>query len=290
MSSPEKILHDVFGYAKFRHDQRAIIQTVLDGHDALVIMPTGGGKSICYQVPALMGEGITLVISPLIALMNDQVAALLELGIEAATIHSGLDAGQRAAIAQKLSEGKLKLLYVAPETLLADRFLAFVRKLTIDLIAIDEAHCVSIWGNDFRPHYVNLAVMKQHFPTTPVLALTATADRATQTDISNQLGLSSPRLFLASFERANIQVESRPGQNRLAQIHRFIGSRFGEAGIVYCLSRKSTETLASKLQSKGIRAKAYHAGLAAADRDSIQREFQSDDLDVICATIAFGMG
>lgn len=290
MSTPEQILADIFGYQTFRHSQREIIQSVLDGIDTLVIMPTGGGKSLCYQVPALLKEGITIVVSPLIALMNDQVAALKQLGISAATVHSGVSSQDKQLINEELKAGKLKLLYVAPETLLSDRFLSFIQNQPISLIAIDEAHCVSIWGNDFRPEYVKLARLKELFPSIPTLALTATADHATQGDIIKQLHLKKSRLFVSSFERKNIHTIAQPGQQRLRQILKFIGTRPGQAGIVYCLSRKSTEMMASKLQANGLRAEAYHAGIESAKRASVQHDFQSDELDIVCATIAFGMG
>ena len=283
-------LDTVFGYKSFRLDQEEIINRVLDQKDCLAIMPTGGGKSICYQIPAIVSEGLTIVVSPLIALMNDQVAALHQVGVKAAALHSGIRQGESNGIFQEMKAGKLKLLYVSPERLMGGDFLNYLGNYNISLFAIDEAHCVSVWGNDFRPEYIKLKALKQSFPRVPVIALTATADSTTQKDIVKQLGLADAKTFLSSFERKNISVESRSGLKRIDQIIQFVKEEKGKAGIVYCLSRKSTEAVANKLQAKGIKASYYHAGMNSDDRNQIQRNFQNDDLQIVCATIAFGMG
>ncbi len=262
----------------------------MDGHDTLVVMPTGGGKSLCYQVPALAMDGLTIVVSPLIALMQDQVNALLQLGVSAATFHSNLSMEESSSINQKLHDGKLKLLYVSPEKLSSEGFIRMLRTYKVSLFAIDEAHCVSTWGNDFRPDYVRLRIIKEQFPNIPVVALTATADSTTQDDILVQLKLSKPKKFINSFERKNITQAVSPGKERLKQIYNFIGKHQGQAGIVYCLSRKGTESLAEKLESRGLQADYYHAGRSAEDRARVQQAFQEDSIDIICATIAFGMG
>ncbi len=283
-------LESVFGYKSFRLDQEQIINRVLDQQDCLAIMPTGGGKSLCYQIPAIVSDGLTIVVSPLIALMNDQVAALHQVGVKAATIHSGIGQAESSSIFSDMKNGKLKLLYVSPERLMSGDFLNFLGNYNINLFAIDEAHCVSVWGNDFRPEYIKLKALKQSFPRVPVIALTATADSTTQKDILKQLGLDDAKMFLSSFERKNISVESRSGLKRIDQIIQYVKQERGNAGIVYCLSRKSTESVATKLQAKGVKASYYHAGMNSEDRNLIQRNFQNDDLQVVCATIAFGMG
>ncbi len=283
-----QILKNTFGFNQFRGQQEEIINAVISGNDALVIMPTGGGKSLCYQIPALKLEGLTVVVSPLIALMNDQVAALKQLDIAAETLHSNIESSTE--IYNKIESEGLDLLYVSPEKLLSDRFLGFLKKQKICLFAVDEAHCVSVWGNDFRPEYVKLAILKQEFAHVPIIALTATADHATQLDIITQLNLSIPKTFLASFERTNIKTQVKPGQRRVEQIQRFLHSHSNEAGIVYCLSRKSTENIAAKLTGMGYQAEAYHAGLDSNIRHKVQSDFQNDHLQIVCATIAFGMG
>ncbi|MBT8233760.1 MAG: DNA helicase RecQ [Saprospiraceae bacterium] len=285
-----QILKDTFGYTQFRDKQEQIINHVLDDKDALVIMPTGGGKSMCYQIPALVNPGLTVVISPLIALMNDQVSALRELDVEADALHSNIDSNFVSEIYNDIESGHLKMLYVSPEKILSENFLHFLKNQKISLFAIDEAHCVSVWGNDFRPEYVKLAQLKEHFPEVPTIALTATADNATQADISKQLKLNDPTHFVSSFERKNINTAAKSGIKRIEQIFNFLLPRENEAGIVYCLSRKSTESVASKLQARGFKAEAYHAGLDAAKRKQVQDDFQNDILNIVCATIAFGMG
>jgi ATP-dependent DNA helicase RecQ len=281
-------LKENFGFEKFRPNQEDIINTILSGRDTLAIMPTGGGKSICFQLPALIFPGITIVISPLIALMKDQVDSLRANGIEACFINSSQTDTEQQAHIQNLKDNKVKLVYVAPESLsyLENAF----SQITVSLIAIDEAHCISAWGHDFRPAYTNLGYLKNRFPSTPILALTATADKATRKDISEQLNLNNPAIFVASFDRKNLSLEVRPALDRVKQIIDFVKEKPNESGIIYCLSRKTTEELAEKLQKMGINAKAYHAGLDSKLRSKTQDEFINDDCQVVCATIAFGMG
>ena len=281
-------LKENFGFEKFRPNQEEIINCILSGKDTLAIMPTGGGKSICFQLPALVLSGITIVISPLIALMKDQVDSLKANGIPACFINSSQSSDEQQMHIENLRNQKVKLVYVAPESLsyLENAF----NQITISLIAIDEAHCISAWGHDFRPAYTNLGYLKKRFPSTPILALTATADKATRTDIAEQLNLVDPKIFVASFDRKNLSLEVRPALDRVKQIIDFIENKPNECGIIYCLSRKTTEELAEKLQKKGIKAKAYHAGLDGKLRSQTQDEFINDECHVVCATIAFGMG
>ncbi|MBA4317533.1 MAG: DNA helicase RecQ [Flavobacterium sp.] len=281
-------LKENFGFEKFRPNQEDIINCILSGQDTLAIMPTGGGKSICFQLTALVLPGITIVISPLIALMKDQVDSLKANGIAACFINSSQSNEEQQLHIQNLIDNKVKLVYVAPESLsyLENAF----SQITISLIAIDEAHCISAWGHDFRPAYTNLGYLKNRFPSTPILALTATADKATRTDITEQLNLVSPKTFVASFDRKNLSLEVRPALDRVKQIIDFIKDKPNECGIVYCLSRKTTEELAEKLQKNGINAKPYHAGLDSKLRSNTQDEFINDECQVVCATIAFGMG
>jgi len=286
----QSILETQFGLQSFRPQQKEIIEHVIDGNDALVIMPTGGGKSLCYQIPALALPGCAVVISPLIALMNDQMAALKQLGIAAGAIHSQVDPLERSRISQQLSNGELKLLYVSPEKIGTPDFRALLQSMNISLFAIDEAHCVSVWGNDFRPDYVQLSYIKKTFPKTPVIGLTATADSTTQDDIIHQLGIEVKEPYLSSFERENIHMSIAPGLKRMEQIVKFVQQKKSQAGIIYCLSRKNTEKVAQKLVSLGLRAKSYHAGMPGQERASVQQEFQNDEIDIVCATIAFGMG
>ena len=288
----QEILHaklkENFGFEKFRPNQEEIINCILSGQDTVAIMPTGGGKSICFQLPALVFPGITIVISPLIALMKDQVDGLKANGIEACFINSSQTEEERQFYIESLKSNAIKLVYIAPESL---SFLDNIfNSLNISLIAIDEAHCISSWGHDFRPAYTNLGYLKNRFPSTPILALTATADKATRKDISQQLNLINPRIFIASFDRKNLSLEVRPALDRVKQIIDFIQEKPTESGIVYCLSRKTTEELAEKLQKIGINAKAYHAGLDNKIRSKTQDEFINDECQVVCATIAFGMG
>lgn len=281
-------LKENFGFEKFRPNQETIITTILSGQDTLAIMPTGGGKSICFQLPALILPGITIVISPLIALMKDQVDSLKTNGIAACYINSSQSSDEQQFYINNLKSNNFKLVYIAPESL---SYLDNVfNELTISLIAIDEAHCISSWGHDFRPAYTNLGYLKNRFPSTPVLALTATADKATRVDITKQLNLKSPKTFVASFDRANLSLEVRPALDRVKQIIDFVENKPNESGIIYCLSRKTTEELAEKLSKNGISAKAYHAGLDNTTRAKTQDQFINDDCQVVCATIAFGMG
>jgi ATP-dependent DNA helicase RecQ len=281
-------LKENFGFEKFRPNQEAIINGILSGQDTLAIMPTGGGKSICFQLPALIFKGITIVISPLIALMKDQVDSLKANGIKACFINSSQTETEQQFYIESLKSNEIKLVYVAPESLsyLENAF----SQITVSLIAIDEAHCISAWGHDFRPAYTNLGYLKNRFPSTPILALTATADKATRKDISAQLNLLNHKTFVASFDRENLSLEVRPALDRVKQIIDFIKDKPNESGIIYCLSRKTTEELAEKLQKIGINAKAYHAGLDTKTRSKTQDEFINDDCQVVCATIAFGMG
>ena len=283
-------LKKYFGYNAFRPMQEEIIQRVLDKKDTLVLMPTGGGKSICYQIPALVLEGTCIVVSPLIALMQDQVQGLRSNGVEAAFLNSALSKSEAAKVEDDFLSGKLKLLYVSPEKLVAQDFVTMMKAGKVSIFAIDEAHCISAWGHDFRPEYTQLKFLKQQFAGAPVIALTATADKITRRDIVEQLQLDNPEVFIASFDRPNLSLRVAPGQKRKEQILQFINSRVGQSGIIYCLSRKSTEDLAEKLRSNGIPAKFYHAQMSPAERAKVQQEFINDTTPVICATIAFGMG
>ncbi len=291
MPESQEILHilkEYFGYDSFRPLQEEIINSIFNGDDNLVIMPTGGGKSICYQLPALLLPGITLVISPLIALMKDQVDGLLANGIQAAFINSSQDENEQQDIYQKLIDKEIKLLYVAPESL---SFLdTILSQVTISLIAIDEAHCISAWGHDFRPAYTQLGYLKSKFPETPVIALTATADKATRQDICDQLNIPDATQHLASFDRENLSLEVRPGNKRIEQIIDFLKDQPNDSGIIYCLSRKTTQMLAEKLQNQGFKAEAYHAGIDHQKRAQTQEGFINDTVQIVCATIAFGMG
>ncbi|MEG9326772.1 DNA helicase RecQ [Salinimicrobium catena] len=281
-------LKEYFGYDTFRPLQRQIIDSVFAKNDSLVIMPTGGGKSICYQLPATLLPGVTLVISPLIALMKDQVDGLTANGISAAFLNSSQAEDVQQEIFSRISKNEIKLLYVAPESL--QYIDAVFSSGKISLIAIDEAHCISSWGHDFRPAYTQLGYLKSRHPETPIIALTATADKATRKDICEQLNIPAAKQFIASFDRKNLSLEVRPGNKKLDQIIAFLKKRPNQSGIIYCLSRKNTEELAVKLKSKGFDAEAYHAGLSHSDRIKIQEDFIQDKNQIICATVAFGMG
>ncbi|RSK45061.1 DNA helicase RecQ [Hymenobacter rigui] len=290
LESARKVLKQYYGYDSFRPMQEDIISNVLSGQDTVVLMPTGGGKSVCFQVPAVVQEGVCVVVSPLIALMKDQVEALKANGISAAYINSSVGQSEQNNIAADCLNGYLKLLYVSPEKLLSEGFLTFLKRMRISMFAIDEAHCISSWGHDFRPEYTQLRVLREQFPQVPIIALTATADRLTQRDIQTQLRLNNPRVFLSSFDRPNLNLIVRPGQDRVGGILEFLERHQGESGIIYCLSRKQCETLAQKIQAKGVKAGFYHAGMTPNQRASVQEGFLKDDLQVIVATIAFGMG
>ncbi len=286
----KEALKKYFGYDTFRPMQEEIIQHVLDGEDALVIMPTGGGKSICFQIPAIIMDGVAVVVSPLIALMKDQVEGLKANGISAAFLNSSMSDKEHKQVEQQLRDGEIKLLYVSPEKAVNSYFMAFLKELKISLFAIDEAHCVSTWGHDFRPEYSQLNALKHDFQDIPVIALTATADRITRKDINKQLGLTNPKLYLSSFDRPNLNLKVMPARDRFKSILNFVNARPGQSGIVYCLSRKSTENIAAKLVKEGINASCYHAGLTPNQRSNAQENFIKDNVQIICATIAFGMG
>lgn len=281
-------LKKYFGYDSFRDQQREIVESVLLKNSNLVIMPTGGGKSICFQLPALLFEGITLVISPLIALMKDQVDGLNANGIAADFYNSSQETHEQEAIFDKIANNEIKLLYVAPESL--QLLQNIINEDFISCVAIDEAHCISSWGHDFRPSYQQLGFLKKLLPNTPIIALTATADKATRKDILDQLSIPNAKQFISSFDRPNIELEVRPANDRVLQILKFISKKPNEAGIIYCLSRKSTEQLADKLKQNGVNAASYHAGLNFIERTKTQEDFIYDKIQVICATIAFGMG
>lgn len=286
----KRILKDIFGYDQFRGRQAAIIEQVAQGKDALVLMPTGGGKSLCFQVPALLREGLTVVVSPLIALMEDQVATLDELGVAAVALNSSSSPAEQKAIAERLQAGEIKLLYMAPERLVQPRMLAFLQRLNIALFAIDEAHCVSQWGHDFRPEYLQLGQLAELFPQVPRIALTATADKRTREEIVSRLHLENAERFLSSFDRPNIFYRIAPKDQPRKQLLNFLAQRPGDAGIVYCLSRKKVDDVAQFLVDKGIAALPYHAGLASEVRAANQRRFLNEEGLVMVATIAFGMG
>ncbi|WP_421799734.1 DNA helicase RecQ [Haliscomenobacter sp.] len=279
-----------FGYDQFRPLQADIIRAIFSGKDALVLMPTGGGKSVCFQIPAVTLPGTCIVVSPLISLMKDQVEGLRANGIAAAFINSAIDSREQLRVEESFYAGDLDLLYVSPEKLVSGNFVSILKRGKINLFAIDEAHCISAWGHDFRPEYTQMGMLKQHFPKVPVVALTATADKLTRKDIVDQLKLEEPGIFIASFDRPNLSLEVRPGQQRLQQIEDFVRKHPKQAGIIYTLSRKATEDIADKLKQKGFKAEAYHAGLSPDRRSKIQDHFINDNLHIICATVAFGMG
>jgi ATP-dependent DNA helicase RecQ len=296
------ILKQYFGYDTLRPSQIPVIDSILKNQDTLAIMPTGGGKSLCYQLPAMLLEGLTVVVSPLIALMHDQVQALGKSGINAVYLNSSQDQLEQEEIFKSLefikkigntkSPQSLKMLYISPEKLLSGggQFLRYLQGFPVSLIAIDEAHCVSSWGHDFRPEYSKLSILKSLFPTVPIIALTATADKLTRKDILEKLSLDNPQTFISSFDRPNIHYRVESKQEPYRQLTDFIGFWKGQAGIVYCLSRKSTEEVASKLNKLGIRALPYHASLPKEEKDFAYSQFMSDKIEVIVATIAFGMG
>ena len=288
--SPAAILKQVFGYSEFRDGQETVINAALNGQDSLVLLPTGGGKSVCYQVPALAFSGLTVVISPLISLMQDQVSQLQALGVKAAYINNSLNRDEQQQIYQQLHSGLIKLLYVAPEKVLQHEFKERLSHLNISLFAIDEAHCVSHWGHDFRPHYCRLSELKQHFPHVPMMALTATADKATRFDIVQQLGLTAPYIHTGSFDRPNIRYTIEEKFKPLAQLLRYLKEQQNQSGIIYCTSRKRVDEIAEKIADAGLNAAAYHAGMSNEQRQFVQTGFARDDIQIVVATVAFGMG
>ena len=285
-------LKTYFGYESFRPLQEEIIQNLLDRKDSLVLMPTGGGKSICYQLPALLCEGTAVVVSPLISLMKDQVETLRANGIAAGALNSSNDETENANLRHACIEGKLKLLYISPEKLITE-IDYLLRDMHLSLFAIDEAHCISQWGHDFRPEYAQMGILHQVFPHIPIIALTATADKITREDIIRQLHLTDPKVFISSFDRPNLSLAVKRGyqqKEKSRTILEFIDRHAGECGIIYCMSRSKTETVAQMLQKHGIRCGVYHAGLSTQQRDATQDDFINDRIQVVCATIAFGMG
>lgn len=291
MPSPAlELLHRIFGHTAFRGEQAQIVQHVTDGGDALVLMPTGGGKSLCYQLPALLRDGCAIVVSPLIALMQDQVEALRQLGVRAAFLNSTLDAAAASEVERQFIGGELDLLYVAPERLLTGRFLSLLDRARVALFAIDEAHCVSQWGHDFRPEYRELTVLHERWPQVPRIALTATADAPTRREIAERLNLEDARQFVSSFDRPNLRYRVVHKDNGTRQLLDFLAAHRDESGIVYAFSRRRVETVAEQLVDAGIHALPYHAGMDAATRAANQRRFLQEDGVVMVATIAFGMG
>ena len=286
----QDILKQYFGYDSFRPGQDELVRAILSGRDTLGIMPTGAGKSICYQVPAMLFPGLTLVISPLISLMKDQVGALVEAGVPAACINSAMSAEEFRDALYFAGRGQYKLLYVAPERLTAPSFLEFAKRVPISMVTVDEAHCISQWGHDFRPEYAALGQLRQRFPTLPFMALTATADDTTRQDIVRLLGLNDPLIQISSFDRPNIRYMLMEKFKPLDQLMRYVQEQRGKSGIIYCNSRAKVEDTAARLQSKGISAAAYHAGLENNVRADVQEKFQRDDLQIVVATVAFGMG
>ncbi|WP_373817970.1 ATP-dependent DNA helicase RecQ [Glaesserella sp.] len=286
----KEVLHNVFGYQSFRQGQSEVIEAVLSGDDCLVIMTTGGGKSLCYQVPALCLEGITLVISPLISLMKDQVDQLLTNGIEAAYLNSTQTLEEQQQVEQKALSGQLKLLYLSPEKVMTSGFFQFISLCQISLIAVDEAHCVSQWGHDFRPEYTLLGGLRKTFPNIPLVALTATADPTTRADIIQHLKLENPHTYLGSFDRPNIRYTVQEKFKPMEQLIKFISGQQGKNGIVYCNSRKKVEEITEKLSARRFSVMGYHAGMTIQQRETVQNAFQRDNIQIVVATIAFGMG
>ena len=284
------VLEEVFGYQSFRDGQQEVIESAIQGQDSLVIMPTGGGKSLCYQIPALVREGLTLVISPLISLMKDQVDQLKANGVAAECINSSMPREELISVYNRMNSGQLKLVYVSPERVLMRDFIERLQSLPLSMIAVDEAHCISQWGHDFRPEYAALGQLKQSFSHVPFMALTATADDATRKDILSRLSLIEPHIYLGSFDRPNIRYNLVEKHKPVSQIVRYLETQRGNCGIIYCGSRKKVEMVTEKLCNNGIRAAGYHAGMDADERAYVQEAFQRDDVQIVVATVAFGMG
>ncbi|KAB0457917.1 ATP-dependent DNA helicase RecQ [Vibrio kanaloae] len=286
----QNILQDVFGYQSFRDGQQEVIDLAVEGQDSLVIMPTGGGKSLCYQIPALVRQGLTLVISPLISLMKDQVDQLKANGVAAECINSSMPRDQLLSVFNRMNSGQLKMVYASPERVLMRDFIERLQGLSLSMIAVDEAHCISQWGHDFRPEYASLGQLKQYFPHVPYMALTATADDATRKDIISRLQLVEPHTYLGSFDRPNIRYNLVEKHKPVSQVVRYLETQKGNCGIIYCGSRKKVEMVTEKLCNNGLRAAGYHAGMDTDERAYVQEAFQRDDIQIVVATVAFGMG